>query len=234
MLKLLGSSLALLAFVVAGAASKADTFYISPGQVDLTKLLAAPPAPLSDQQARDLADVIAAQRARTPQQAERAVADDDLSIYRIAGEVLGPNFTESRLPKMTNFVRRFASDVRTLYRAANDFWRRPRPFQVSAEVDAIGHRSKNGSYPSGHAIRGYLVAIILGNMVPEKREALFARGREYGMNRVVAGVHFPTDIQAGQMAATAIAVAFMQNASFRTDFAETRIELRSALGLQVD
>jgi acid phosphatase (class A) len=234
MLKLLGCQLAVVACVLAGAASKADTFYISRDQLDLTRVLAPPPISLSDQEARDLADVLEAQRIRTPQQAERAVADDDLSIFRIAGEVLGPNFTEDNLPKTAGFARRFASDVRTLYRAANDFWRRRRPSQVSPDVKAIGHRSNNGSYPSGHAIRGYLLAIILGNMVPEKRHALFARGREYGMNRVVAGAHFPTDVQAGQMAATALAVAFMQNASFMKDFAETRIELRRALGLQLE
>ena len=221
--KLFGPSLALFVLVFAGAASSAETFYISQDQVDLTKILAPPPDFNSDQQARDLADVIEAQRVRTAQQAERAVADDDLSIFRIAGEVLGPNFTENNLPKMTNFVRRFATDVRTLYFAANGFWHRPRPFRVSPEVRAIGHRPESGSYPSGHAIRGYLVAIILSNMVPEKREALFARGREYGMSRVVAGVHFPTDMQAGQMAATAMAVAFMQNASFMKDFGEAKI-----------
>jgi len=232
--KPLGLLLGLLALVLAGAASKADAFYISRDQVDLTKVLAPPPASLSDQQAAELAAVLDAQRTRTAEQAERAVADDELSIYRIAGEVLGPNFTESQLPKMASFERRLASDVRTLYRGANEFWRRPRPFQLSGEVNAIGHRSRNGSYPSGHAIRGYLVAIILGNMVPEKREALFARGREYGMNRVVAGVHFPADIAAGQMAATAIAVALMQNASFMKDFAEAKTELRAVLGLQID
>ena len=234
MLKLLGLPLGMLALVLAGEASKADTFYISRDQVDLTKVLPPPPASLSDQEAGDLAGVLEAQRVRTPEQAERAVADDDLSIFRIAGEVLGPNFTESKLPKLASFVRRFMGDVRTLYRGANDFWRRPRPFQLSTEVNALGHRSKNGSYPSGHAIRGYVVAIILGDMVPEKRRALFARAREYGMNRVVAGVHFPADIQAGQMAATAMAVAFMQNASFMRDFAEARMELRAVLGLQID
>jgi acid phosphatase (class A) len=180
-----------------------------------------------------LADVLAAQRSRTQQQAEHAVADNDVSIYRIAREVLGPQFTEANLPKMTEFYRRFTADVRPLYFVATDFWHRPRPFRVSAEVKAIGHQSANGSYPSGHAIRGYLVAIILGNMVPEKRDALFARGRDYGMSRVIAGVHFPSDMEAGQMAATAVAVAFMQNAAFAKDFAEAKTELRNVLGLDV-
>ena len=83
----------------------------------------------------------------------------------------------------------------------------------------------------GHATRGYLAAIILSNMLPEKSESLFARGREYGQNRVLAGVHFPSDIEAGRLAATAMVGAFMQNEKFMKDFAEAKAELRSVLGL---
>jgi acid phosphatase (class A) len=68
-------------------------------------------------------------------------------------------------------------------------------------------------------------------MLPEKSESLFARGREYGENRVLAGVHFLTDIEAGRVAATAMAVAFMQNEAFMKDFAEAKAELRRELGL---
>jgi acid phosphatase (class A) len=83
-----------------------------------------------------------------------------------------------------------------------------------------------------YLLRGQLAAIILLNMVPEKTAELFARGREYGMIRIVAGDHFPTDIDAGRMAGTAMAVAFMQNTAFVKDLSEAKAELRSKLGFR--
>ena len=49
-----------------------------------------------------------------------------------------------------------------------------------------------------------MTAILLAAMVPEKRAEIFARGWEYGENRLVAGVHFPSDIESGRIAATAV------------------------------
>jgi acid phosphatase (class A) len=212
-------------------ATHADALYISHQQVDLAKLLAPPPQAQSDRQKQDLMDVLDAQRRRTPEQSEHALADDDLSVFRIAGEVLGSKFTAERLPKTSAFFNHLMGDVRTIFLATKDVWNRPRPFAVSADVKAIGERPKSGSYPSGHGIRGYLTAIIMANILPEKSAELFARGRDYGMSRVVAGVHFPSDIEAGRLAATALAVGLMQSPAFTKDLMEVKAELRGELGL---
>ena len=68
-------------------------------------------------------------------------------------------------------------------------------------------------------------------MVPEKSAALYARGAEYGLNRVLAGVHFPSDVEAGRISATVIAAAMMRNPNFQKEFEAAKIELRRALGL---
>jgi acid phosphatase (class A) len=225
------NSLFLFLLLLTGPAWAGDASYISLNQVNLAKLLAPPPAAQSDQQKLDLMAVLQAQKGRTASQSERAVADNDYSIFRMAGEVLGPNFTAERVPKTAAFFARVIQDARTLFLATKAVWDRSRPFKVSADVKPIGELEHTGSYPSGHATRGYLAAIILANMLPEKSESLFARGREYGENRVLAGDHFPTDIEAGRIAATAMAVAFMQNEAFMKDFAEATDELRRELGL---
>jgi acid phosphatase (class A) len=72
---------------------------------------------------------------------------------------------------------------------------------------------------------------VLANMVPEKAPALFARGREFGDDRVILGVHFPSDVEAGRNAATALAAVLMQDAAFLKEFAAAKVELRGALGL---
>jgi len=229
MRKLLG--LLLIVFLTALPGFGYEANYVNFDQANLGKLLAPPPAAQSSAQERDLQEVIEAQQNRTPAQSDRAVTDNELSIYRIAGEIMGPQFTAKQLPKLDAFFNRVTADTRAIFFTTKDLWERPRPFAVSREVNAIGQRPKSGSYPSGHSIRGYMTAIILADMVPERATDLFERGREYGINRVVAGVHYPTDIEAGRIASTVIASALMQSVKYRNDFEEPRAELRAALAL---
>ena len=144
----------------------------------------------------------------------------------------GPNFAAEKLPKLDAFFKRVFNDSRILVLTSKDVWDRPRPYVVSAQVETIGERPKApGSYPSGHAIFGYLSAILLANMVPEKAAALYERGHQYGANRVIAGVHFPTDLEAGRAAATVIAAGLMQNPQFQSEFESAKAELRGVLRL---
>ena len=76
---------------------------------------------------------------------------------------------------------------------------------------------------------GALAAILLADMVPEKRQAIFVRGWEYGHNRIVGGVHYPTDVEAGRVAAALIVSKMEENPAFETDRAAARNELRRAL-----
>jgi acid phosphatase (class A) len=220
-----------LLLAVAGPAAAQDFVFLSKGEVDLTRLLAPPPDESSDQEKRDLAAVIDAQKARTPPQVERAVADNAISIQRFS-DVLGPRFEVEQLPAFTAFFNRMQGDSRLVVLATKDAWNRRRPFLVSDDVLFVGAKPGSvGSYPSGHATFGYLTAIVLAEMLPEKRAALFTRGREYGDNRVIAGVHFPTDVEAGRIAATVIAAALMRSPAFRSEFETAKAELRRVLGL---
>ena len=88
------------------------------------------------------------------------------------------------------------------------------------------------SYPSGHATVGALMAILLADLVPERREALFARGWEYGDARVISGVHYPSDVEAGRMLGSLLAGLLQQDARFRADLGAVRSELRTVLGLR--
>jgi acid phosphatase (class A) len=65
--------------------------YLNPQEIDLTKLLAPPPAADSAQQKADLARVMEVQNTRTPAQVARAQQDVHTSVFRFA-DVLGPQF----------------------------------------------------------------------------------------------------------------------------------------------
>lgn len=214
--------------------------YVTPEQMDLLTLLPPAPKPDSDTQKRDLSGVLDVQRHRTVHDVDAAIAEGDASVFHMAN-VLGPNFRPDKLPKFSAFIERVMKTTSPLYRGVKNFYQRPRPFLASKQVHPIpslrdGEYDKDKhaytfSYPSGHSTFGAIYAIILSQMVPEKREALFKRGWEYGQHRIVAGMHYPYDVDVGRIDGTVIAYALMKNPDFQKDFAEAKTELRSVLGL---
>ena len=226
------SSVVILGLVLAfaGPAAAAEATFVTPDRFDLTKLLPPAPAPDSEQQKRDLAAVLAVQKTRMSSQSERALYDATAGIFGFA-DVLGSNFDAQHVPAVAALLGKVRGDAAVAFSAGKEAWNRPRPFDVSTDVHPVGERPGGSSYPSGASTVGYLTAIVLANMVPEKSAALFARGREFGDDRVILGVHFPSDVEAGRLAATALATVLMQDQAFLKEFAEAKAELRRALGL---
>jgi acid phosphatase (class A) len=205
--------------------------FITAKELDLTKFLAPPPANDSAQTKAELGEVLTLQVTRTPEMVARAQADAEENVWRFA-DVLGPKFTKEALPKTDAFFARVAETEGAVVDPAKDVWKRPRPHLLSNLVKPAVPLSKSGSYPSGHATVGTLMAIVLSNMVPEKRAELMARGWEYANNRVIGGIHYRSDIEAGRIAGSLIAEAIWSQPDFAAEFAAAKAELRAALGLQ--
>jgi acid phosphatase (class A) len=208
--------------------------YLNPQEIDLTKLLAPPPAADSAQQKADLARVMEVQNTRTPAQVARAQQDVHTSVFRFA-DVLGPQFNEANLPKTAALFTAAQQDAALVAKGGKRYFKRARPFVNNSDVHPTvptNPKGFYGSYPSGHATFGYMAAILLAQMVPEKRTELFARGREFGQNRIVDGVHYPSDIAAGRIDGTLVANALMDNPKFQHDFADAKAEVRTALDLR--
>jgi acid phosphatase (class A) len=195
-----------------------------------------PPAPADDspETRADLDEMLKVQAARTPAEADRARADAEASVFRLA-DALGnpPAFNARSLPLTTAMFRRILASELLVVGAAKNYYKRPRPFRLEPQLRPVIEKPNDFSYPSGHSSWVRAVALVLADMVPEKRAQIIARANEYARNRVVAGVHYPTDIEAGKLAGTAIAAALFASAGFRGDLAAATNELRQALSLPV-
>jgi acid phosphatase (class A) len=220
---------ALVCAILASGCALSAPRYLPPGQPDLRELLPPPPAAGSVEERRDLDAVLELQRLRTPAEIARAQADQPVSVFRFA-DVLGERFRAEHLPKTALLFKTITHEGNAAWDAAKTQWHRPRPFLLSADVQPVVERPASPSYPSGHAASGWLWASVLGQMVPEKRSELYARAREYSHNRVIGGVHYPSDDEAGELTGVAIAALLMQSATFRADLAQATAELRRELG----
>ena len=199
--------------------------------IDLTELIPPPPPPNSEAWKEDLAGVLEMQENRTEAQVRRGIADNVLSIYRFE-DVLGPKYKQENLPVMDAFFEKLHADQRAILIAAKNALKRPRPVVAHPkEVLALGGNPRLPTgYPSGAVVMTTLTAIVLSKMVPEKRFDLSERNREFALNRVVIGQHFPRDIRAGEIAGTVIAYAMMETPAFMRDLQAARTELRQVLG----
>ena len=200
-------------------------------EINLLDLLPPPPANDSAQMKAELGEILTIQVTRTPEMAARAVADAEENVWRFSDVIDSPKFTKENLPKFSAFFDRVVETEGAVVDPAKDVWKRPRPHLYSDLVKPIVPLSKSGSYPSGHATVGTLMGIVLANMVPEKRPAIMARAWEYGHNRIVGGIHYASDIEAGRIAGTVIAETIMTHDDYKTEYEGAKAELRAALGL---
>ena len=216
---------------LAGAsASSATAYYLNPDQVDLVQILGPPPAPDSARGKADLQAVLDMQRHRTPAEVKSVRADEELSVFRFA-DVIGPRFTPENLPFAAKFFARVVADDEHAIDPAKDYFHRQRPYAGDREVKPAVSAMNGDSYPSGHATFAYSVAILLAEMVPEKAAAIFNRADRFAENRVIGGVHYPTDIRAGQISGSVIDNVLLHEPRFEADFARATAEVRHALGL---
>ncbi len=203
--------------------------YVTPAQIDLTKLLPPPPAQDSEQTKKEIGEILDFQENRTAKMSDYAAADQDINVFRFAG-LLGANFTKEKLPFTARFFANVIGNEVEIVGPAKDFWKRPRPSVYDGRIKPCLKVPRNASYPSGHSAAGNLMAIILANMLPEKSADIFSRGWEFALNRIIGGVHYRSDCEAGRIAATIMAAYMFNNSGFKTDFERSKTEIRKALG----
>jgi|SRR5580700_3411643 acid phosphatase (class A) len=207
---------------------------ISPELVDAVALITPPPALDSKRMSQDVAEIIAIHRSASPQEIESANWDNKHENLFAIAKVLGDKFTEESLPATARLWADMSNDQSIVVSAAKKYFQHPRPYDFDPDIKSICGSKAGGpknSYPSGHGTVGYLSALVLGMMVPEKAAALRARADEYGHNRVVCGDHYSADIPASKEAAELILANMIANPKFQLEFAAAKAEVRHALGL---
>jgi acid phosphatase (class A) len=197
----------------------------STGSFDLAALLPPPPAADSPTERVELDQVIAAQAARTPEQAARCVQIENETIWLFGSEVLGPWFTEASLPKTAAFFARVRESFIPVNRAAKALHPRKRPPFADDRIKPCVEFADTGAYPSGHAIQSSLWAGLLAEIFPDKAYAFLLRAAATRNFKFLSGVHYPSDLAAGQAVGEALARELLMDAAVKKTIAELRVEV---------
>jgi acid phosphatase (class A) len=206
--------------------------YLAADAVDYRVLLPSPPAVDSPRDAADR-DAVELFQGRADAARWRVATDDSAYLYARFSEALGYPLERATLPLTVALLNRSLRDTSTPSFRAKEYFHRPRPFQRMRLSRVCGadtapepeeNPTTGSSYPSGHAAYGWTVAMVLARVAPERASTLMARASEYAQSRIVCGVHFPTDIEAGRIIAVAVVDRLLASRQFQADLAAARAE----------
>lgn len=196
---------------------------------DTTAVVDLPPPPADDSPAglADLETLFQVQADRTLAQVERAKRVEKHSAFLMGATVFGPWFTAENLPLTARFFKMAGIQFRPLLVQAKEKWERPRPSVRDARVQPCLAPPEGQSYPSGHSASAAVWAELFGAAFPERQAAFAEQVRETMWSRVLAGVHFPSDTQAGRLLGQSIGQAMLTLPATREALAEVRAEIEA-------
>jgi acid phosphatase (class A) len=211
--------------VVAGAgAEPAKTFM--PAQAGLwVDALPAPPADGTPAGLADLETLLQVQADRTAAQVARARRVEKHTAFLMGAAVFGDWFTPENLPMTARFFKSAGVGFHPVLVHAKEKWMRPRPYLRDARVHPCLAAPGGTSYPSGHSASAAIWAELFSEAFPEHREDFAAQVRETMWSRVLAGVHYPSDTQAGRMLGESIGRAMATVPATQHALGEVRREI---------
>ena len=131
-----------------------------------------------------------------------------------------PIGTTQQQEQLEKFLFQVQNDVEHLIWILKHRNHKPRPFVEGASVDpslsSFSLESFDPSFPSGHAAHAQLHGLILSELYPQQAEEIRKHAQSIGHGRVILGLHYPSDVEAGRTLANQV-FPFIQTQS---DFVE--------------
>ena len=214
------------------ATVKPQKYFTMDEMPDLVKCLPAPPAPGTPEFGYDsLRYFWGKEQRKDPVRA--AIADRDAgwqidTIIAVFSEPFGMKLSPEKTPQIWNLLYSGILTMEQIRVRPKAYFHRQRPFEYfNDHVLTLWEEDElrgEGSYPSGHTIRGWSMALMLSEINPDAAEALYAKGWEYGESRVIVGAHWQSDVD-NSRAAASIAYAKLQTSrEFRKQAERARAE----------
>jgi acid phosphatase (class A) len=204
---------------------------------DLIKCLPAPPAFDSPEFANDMMRYAWGKQQRLDQErAEIAKRDAVWSYEALLNEFAVPfglQISPENTPEIWKLMVTSLTTTDAMRVAPKAFYHRQRPFERYQDkmlTDEEAELTGEGSYPSGHTMRGWTTALLLAEVNPAAADTIFARGWMYGESRVIVGAHWQSDVDASRVAASIAYGALHGSADFREQMAKAQAEYLEKTG----
>ena len=242
LLKLLAISFTLAASFTINAQDGVQPYFTTEQLPDLIKCLPAPPDTIGEQFAHDIMRYMWGKQQRLdPERAAIARRDAVWSYEALFAEFnvpFGLTISREDTPEIWKLLETSLVTTDQMRVAPKAYYHRMRPYvrfhehilTYDAEEDEV-ELGKEGSYPSGHTMRGWTTALLLAEINPANADTIYARGWMYGESRVIVGAHWQSDVDVTRVAASIGFSALHNSPAFREQMRKAQHEFAVKTGL---
>ena len=207
--------------------------YLNPAELPSGQaFLPPPPAAGSAALAADEEAYKSTRKLRDTPRWALATKDADLTFPNAAETfscVLAMPISQEATPHLNMLIRRVRADASRANDKAKDLYKRQRPYLAHGDASCTPQeKHKDDSYPSGHSSIGWAWALVLAEIAPDRADAIFARGLAFGESRVVCGVHWSSDIEAGRVVGASAVSRLHADPVFAAQLELARKEIEAA------
>ena len=152
------------------------------------------------------------------------------TMVRMFSEPFGMEISAKKTPAIMNAIERGIATLRQVGRVPKKHYMRRRPFDRFNEPTLVPKDEeslrKNGSYPSGHTILAWSMAMLLVEINPAAQDALLKYAYEWGQSRVIAGFHWQSDVDASKVLVSGAFASLHNDETFLADMKKARAEFK--------
>ena len=146
----------------------------------------------------------------------------------------GLTLSRTETPEIWKLMETSLATTDQMRVAPKAYYHRLRPFELYEEhllsTETEAELSGEGSYPSGHTMRGWLTALLLAEINPARADTLYARGWMYSESRVIEGAHWQSDIDATRAGASIAYAALHTSPEFLVQLQKAKTEFKWLIG----
>lgn len=215
-------------------AQNVEPYFTTEEMPDLIQCLPAPPDSLSAAYTYDIMRYLWGKTQRQDPERAAMVRRDAVWTYEaLIAEFCGPFgmvISKEATPEIWKVLETSLATVDQIRIAPKAYFHRKRPFEVFGEKTFTGEDeelSGEGSYPSGHTIRSWLVAQLLSEINPDAANKIYARAWLYGESRVIAGAHWQSDVDNSRLAASIGYTRLQTSPLFQEQMAQAQAAYRA-------
>lgn len=215
-------------------AQDVPTYFTQEEMPDLSLCMPAPPDTLDPAFAQDVLRFYwGKEQRKDPVRAAIAVSDAQWqldTLIRLFSEPFGHALSPEKTPEIYKLLESGVATIELVRLKPKAYFHRKRPFERLGET-LLDERERpgltgEGSYPSGHTVRGWSIALIMAEINPAATQALYARACMYGESRVIAGAHWQSDVDVS-VSVAAIGYARLQcSEEYRKQVARAKAEFK--------
>ena len=197
-----------------------------PAELFTSMTLPPPPKNSSAEVAEELKMLTSYENLRTPEEVQDILSERDFSTLEFGGHTAASYKDGGQFPATALLLKESFHDLTVITLQQKKKFDRVRPSALDPNLTTTILVPGHPAYPSGHSTQMHFLAYVFGELSPARADEFLARADEVAKNREVAGLHYPSDTQAGILLAKQFFAIMMAEPKFQKLLVAAKTEWR--------